>query len=175
MDLINEAMAELGCKFKIGGKLRPTIKSFSMNEKTRSIHREHGGSWQTQYWFALHLISDVSHQRMAIRYLPVSSFQSKNSTQPGGLRARFIPNEGIITMSSSASGKRFKMLQKHKAVILSALNIIETDSIISLDELNNDTNFTLRKYLSTLKHSKTGRPPSLSQHGFFGKLFRRRH
>lgn len=49
------------------------------------------------------------------------------------------------------------MLQKHKAVIHS-LHIIKTDSIISLDDTNYDTNFTLRKYLSTLRHSKTKRP-----------------
>ena len=115
MDLINKAMAELGCKFKIGGKLRP-IKSFNINDKIRATHRENGGLWQTQYWFALHLISDVSHQRTAIRYL-YRLFNQKNATQPGGLRARFIPNEGIITMSSTALGKRFKMLKKHKAVI----------------------------------------------------------
>ena len=155
MDLINKAMAELGCKFKIGGKLRP-IKSFHITDKIRATHRENGGMWQTQYWFALHLISDVSHQRTAIRYL-YRLFNQKNSTQPGGLRARFIPNEGIITMSSTASGKRFKMLKKHKAVIRS-LHIIKIDSIISLDEINYDTNFTLRKYLSTIQHSMTKRP-----------------
>ena len=60
-------------------------------------------------------------------------------------------------MSSTASGKRFKMLKKHKAVIRS-LHIIKIDSIISLDDINYDTNFTLRKYLSTIQHSTTKRP-----------------
>ena len=155
MDLINEALEELGCKFKIGGKLRP-IKTFKITDQDRAKHRTQGGSWQTQYWFALHLISDISHQRSAVRYL-YRLFNQKESMQPGNLRARFIPNEGTITMSSSASGKRFKMLQKHKAVIQS-LHLIRTDSIISLDDLNDPTNFTLRHFLSTLTHSETGRP-----------------
>ena len=77
-----------------------------MTKSGPATHRENRGLWQTQYWFALHLISDVSHQRTAIRYL-YRLFNQKNATQPGGLRARLIPNEGIITMSSTALGKRF--------------------------------------------------------------------
>ena len=155
MELINAAMKERGCKFNIGGKLRP-IKSLSINEKAKAQHRAKGGTWQNQYWFALHLIADVNHQRQAIRHL-YRLFNQKDTPQPGGLRARFIPNEGIITMSSSASGKRFKMIKKHKAVIQS-LHIMRTDAIISLDDKNTPTNFTLRHYLSTIKHMGTGRP-----------------
>ena len=60
------------------------------------------------YWFALHLILDISHQRTAVRYL-YRLFNQKESKQPGNLCAHFIPNKGIIMMSSSTSGKRFKM------------------------------------------------------------------
>ena len=155
MELINAALRELGCKFPIGGKLR-RVKSYKITEKAKAEHKAKGGNWQNQYWFALHLIADINHQRPAIRYL-YRLFNQKNRPQPGGLRARFIPNEGVITMSSSASSKRFKMLDKHKAVIQS-LQLIRTDSIITLDDKNATTNYTLRHYLSTLQHSTTQRP-----------------
>ena len=155
MELINSSLKEQGCKFTIGGKLRP-IKSLNITEKLKTQHKAKGGTWQNQYWFALHLIADVNHQRQAIRHL-YRLFNQKDHPQPGGLRSRFIPHEGVITMSSSASGKRFKMINKHKAVVQS-LQMIRTDSIITLDEPNKPTNYTLRHFLSSLKHSESGRP-----------------
>lgn len=160
MVLINAALGELGCKFSVGGKLCP-IKSFPITEKAKSEHKARGGNWQNQYWFALqHLIVDINHQCPAIRYL-YQPFNQKNQPQPSGLRARFIPNKGVITMSSSASGKRFKMLNKHKAVIQS-LQLIRTDSIITLDEKNETTNYTrpptLSIYHQTFKHKTPALP-----------------
>ena len=155
MEIINKALKELGCKFPIGGKLRP-IKSVKVTDKIKADHRAKGGTWQNQHWFALHLISDINHQRPAIRYL-YKLFNQRDSPQPGGLKARFIPNEGIITMSSTATSKRFKMLNKHRAVIQS-LRLIKIDSITQLDESTAETTHTLRSYLSSLKHSQSGKP-----------------
>ena len=155
MELINASLSEMGCKFTIGGKLRP-IKALKIDDQARNDHRLKGGTWQNQYWFALHLMSDSTHQRTAIRSL-YKLFNQKNVPQPGGLRARFIPHEGVITMSSQTTGKRFKMLKKHRAVIQS-LQIIRTDSIITLDEPNQHSNYTLRHYLTSLRHSTTNRP-----------------
>ena len=109
---------------------------FSHLRKRQSPHRAQGGTWQTQSGSPCgYLISDVTHQQSAIRYL-YRLFNKADTTQPGGPRARFIPNKGVITMSSPALGKRFKMLQQHKAVIQS-LQLIHTDSIIP-------TNYSLR-------------------------------
>ena len=155
MEIINNALQDLGCKFAIGGKLRP-IKSIKVTEKIKTHHRSKGGTWQNQYWFALHLISDINHQRPAIRFL-YKLFNQRDSPQPGGLKARFIPHEGIITMSSTATSKRFKMLNKHRAVIQS-LRMIKIDSITQLDEPIEEINHSLRSYLSSLPHSKTGKP-----------------
>ena len=155
MSTINHELQNIGCKFPIGGKMRP-IKAIKVDESTRSAHRSKGGSWYNQHWFAMHLISDSKHQRQAIKYL-YKMFNQKNKPQPGGLRARFIPHESVMTMSSTASDKRFKMLNKHQAVI-KALKLIRVDSILQLDVTLPDTNMSLRQYLMSLTHSTTGNP-----------------
>ena len=60
-------------------------------------------------------------------------------------------------MSSTATSKRFKMLNKHRAVIQS-LWMIKIDSITQLDEPTTATKHTLRSYLSSLTHSQSGKP-----------------
>ena len=81
----------------------------------------------------------------------------QDSPQPGGLKPHFIPNEGIITMSSTATSKRFKVLNKHCTVIQS-LCMIKIDSITQLDKPTAETNHSLCSYLSSLPHSQTGKP-----------------
>ena len=66
-------------------------------------------------------------------------------------------------MSSSASGKRFKMLNKHKAVVQS-LHMIRTNSIIMLDELNTPTSQLYTQALSIHTQTLRYRQTTLPQH-----------
>ena len=68
MEIINNALKDLGCNSWLAANSAPSNQSRSM-KKNKAHHRAKGRTWQNQYWFALHLISNINHQHPVIHFL----------------------------------------------------------------------------------------------------------